>query len=402
MRRIALVFICLALACNAASVSSLAAGGEYEYETSVQGEAVLTRWLGTEAEPNIPEDLDGLPLTYIGEGAFKDSTTLESLRLPNGVLGIGPLAFYNCSALKYLTLPGTLEEIGDFAFAYCASLQAIALPEGVQRIGEYAFGDCTALTAAIIPASVIHIGLDAFFGATAGFRLYGSEGSAAQEYAMENGIPFGPPEDAPPMEMEKVVSEETSVSVLGEPNPDDAVEAENDESNNESGMEVLEQGASIPWPTKTLTKYKLEPKLLKETERIMAYLGPSKNYAETGAYKPYKMARVDGLFIEGSYVLVDLNYPSVGVRRTYFTRGKFKNTSDVPEITLIGYPAETMQSVQARYGPGLIYDPFPEADVGPNTPLTIFFEEDGYVFAEYKPGSKLVRSWINADSVTPK
>ena len=82
----------------------------------------------------------------------------------------------------------------------------------------------------------------------------------------------------------------------------------------------------------------------------MAYLGPSRHYAETDAYKPYKMASVKGLFIEGSYIFVDLNYPSVGVRRTYFSRSKFQNTSSVPEVTLIGYPAVTTQSAQARYG----------------------------------------------------
>ncbi len=180
--------------------------------------------------------------------------------------------------------------------------------------------------------------------------------------------------------------------------------------------------AEIPWPTYTLTKYPLKPKYAEEyittwfvdltgkftsyeeweAYRVMAYLGPSRNYAETAAYKPYKMSRTDGLFIEGSYVFVDMNYPSVGVRRTYFQRSAFESTYDVPEVTLIGYPAVTTQSVNARYGPGAVYDPFPEASVAANTALTVFFEEAGYVFAEYETGFKPVRAWIDAGSVAPQ
>lgn len=179
---------------------------------------------------------------------------------------------------------------------------------------------------------------------------------------------------------------------------------------------------AVPWPTYTLTRYPLEPILkleatsgaddeftgvfsieeVLEYKRVMAYLGPSRNYAETAAYKPNKMARADGLFIEGSYVFVDMNYPSVGVRRTYFSKGTFKSTGSVPEVTLIGYPAVTTQSIDARYGPGYIYDPFPEASIAAGTALTVFFEEDGYVFAEYEAGSELVRAWIVADSVAPQ
>ncbi len=162
------------------------------------------------------------------------------------------------------------------------------------------------------------------------------------------------------------------------------------------------QEQAVPWPTYVLNEVPLEPVIKWEAYRIMAYLGPSRNYAETDSYKPYKFSHTYGLFIEGSYVFVDMNYPSVGVRRTYFTRGAFESTSDVPEITLIGYHAETTESVLPRYGPGAIYDPFPDASVAAGTPLTIYFEESGYVFAEFEAGFQLVRAWIEAGSVTPE
>ncbi len=195
--------------------------GEFQYELAPGGTAVLTRWLGTAAEPLIPSALEGYAVTGIGEEAFRDNSSLQRIALPKGVTAIGPLAFYNCAALRGLTLPAALVEIGDFAFAYCASLQSVAVPEGTKRIGEYAFGDCAALKAAVIPPSVSQIGPDAFSGAAQGFTLYGGEGSAAQDYARQNGIPFGAPGDAPSPEMTAAVPEEPPGPVSEEANQDD-------------------------------------------------------------------------------------------------------------------------------------------------------------------------------------
>lgn len=160
----------------------------------------------------------------------------------------------------------------------------------------------------------------------------------------------------------------------------------------------------VPWPTYNLVKYPLEFENIVrvESSREQSYAGPSRNYAETGAYKPYKTSRLNGLFKEGTYIFVEINYPSVGLRRLYFNRGAMENTSGVPEVTLVGYPAVTTEAVSAWYGPGGQYDPFENASVGANTKLTVFFEENGYVFAEYEASFQLVRAWISANSVKPE
>lgn len=158
--------------------------------------------------------------------------------------------------------------------------------------------------------------------------------------------------------------------------------------------------AAVPWPTYTLTKYGL--KIANENTAKQAYSGPSRNYTEAGNFLTWKLTRTDGLLIEGSYVLVEINYTSIGLRRVYFSRGVFKNSYNVPEVSLIGYPAVTTQSVSAWYGPGPMYSAFEGANVGANTQLSVFFEENGYVFAEYEAGFKLVRAWINANNVKPK
>jgi hypothetical protein len=157
---------------------------------------------------------------------------------------------------------------------------------------------------------------------------------------------------------------------------------------------------TVPWPSYTLTKYKL--KIADMSTAKMTFSGPSRNYTEAGSYLTSKITRTDGLLVEGSYVLVEMNYTTVGLRRVYFSRGVFKNSYDVPEVALLGHPAVTTKSVSAWYGPGPMYCAFEGANVGANTELSVFFEENGYVFAEYEAGFQLVRAWINANSVKPK
>ncbi len=157
---------------------------------------------------------------------------------------------------------------------------------------------------------------------------------------------------------------------------------------------------AVPWPTYNLTKHKLTFK--DEWGHTMSYCGPSRNYAESGYFENWEITRVDGMLIEGTYVLVEINYTKMGLRRIYMNRGNLEGESSVPETTLTGYPAVTTKSASAWYGPGPMYNAYQDASVGANTALTVFFEENGYVFAEYEAGFQLVRAWLDADSVKPE
>ncbi len=194
MKRILAALLCLALLPSLPAVGTPLESGDYRYELTAEGTAILTRWLDTAADLEIPGALDGHTVTGIGEEAFRDSPGLQRVRIPEGVTAVGPLAFYNCAALTDLTLPLSLREIGDLAFAYCSSLKHVWILEGAERIGEFAFGDCPELHSVTVPLSVTEIGPDAFFGMHAGSMsgIFGHEGSYAQVYAQANGIPFFP------------------------------------------------------------------------------------------------------------------------------------------------------------------------------------------------------------------
>ena len=61
-----------------------------------------------------------------------------------------------------MTLPEGVTTIGDGAFRECSSLTSVTLPEGVTTIGEYAFKGCSSLTSVTLPEGVATIGRGAF------------------------------------------------------------------------------------------------------------------------------------------------------------------------------------------------------------------------------------------------
>ena len=53
----------------------------------------------------IPSQIDGRPVSRVGESAFRDAVSLTSIFIPNGVRSVGADAFFDCSALESLDLP---------------------------------------------------------------------------------------------------------------------------------------------------------------------------------------------------------------------------------------------------------------------------------------------------------
>ena len=110
-------------------------------------------------EYNIP---DGV--TSIGECAFCNCSSLESITLPDSVTSIGECAFCNCSSLESITLPDSVTSIGECAFDECSSLENITLPDSVTFIGDCAFYGCSSLESITLPSGVTSIVEGAFSG----------------------------------------------------------------------------------------------------------------------------------------------------------------------------------------------------------------------------------------------
>lgn len=137
----------------------------------------------------IPCSMGENPVCTIGDNAFKNSSELESVTVEAALNKIGYLAFYNCSRLKNIEFKKPVGTISRSAFNRCTALESIALPHGCKKICTYAFRTCKSLRKIVIPSSVDIIEPDAFLESP-NVVIYCKKDSAAERYAIENGLKY--------------------------------------------------------------------------------------------------------------------------------------------------------------------------------------------------------------------
>ena len=136
-----------------------------DYQVAAHGTGItITKYVGAGGAVAVPENINGLPVTTIGMGAFLGSS-LTSVTFPPSVTNIENGAFIDCS-LASITLPSSIRTIGEQAFAGCANLSSVTIPNSIARIGGGAFSGCTHLQTVAIQSGVTSIGESAFEGCT--------------------------------------------------------------------------------------------------------------------------------------------------------------------------------------------------------------------------------------------
>lgn len=93
---------------------------------------IVTGYTGVSKHVVIPEGV-----TKIGYQAFKNNTTIETVKLANSVIGINSEAFYGCISLKSIDLGAGLTYINHHAFNNTASLKEIFIPKTLIYSQDY-------------------------------------------------------------------------------------------------------------------------------------------------------------------------------------------------------------------------------------------------------------------------
>ena len=246
---------------------SAATYGDFEYTLEDDYTCTITKYNGSAANVIIPSEIDGYKVLSIGNYAFYNCTSMESVTVSNsiGYIGLGAFsgctnlknidirtsggntiyiydgAFYGCTSLDNVVIPGSVRFISQTTgstFAGCTNLKSVVIENGVTTIVQAIFENCVNLENVTIPNTVTEIYPLAFIGCTklksitiprsvktivksagktmgyyrdsdynyikiADFTIKGYKGTAAETYAKDNGFKF----------VALDVSEPTSVSL---------------------------------------------------------------------------------------------------------------------------------------------------------------------------------------------
>jgi len=105
---------------------------QIDWDKNVKNGVVITKYIGTKREVNIPPSIQNYKVTGIGSEVFKNNKNITKVTIPDSVINI----------------------YGDWfegAFAYCSNLTSVTIPNSVTSIGSGAFRGCTSLTSITIP-----------------------------------------------------------------------------------------------------------------------------------------------------------------------------------------------------------------------------------------------------------
>ena len=118
--------------------SQLIEVAEYEYaENELRGGIEITKYNGKDTEITIPNQIDGLEVTSIGESAFEENESIVSVTIPNTVVDIKTNAFAKCSNLLNVTFEDNskIDGIWDGVFESTA-IQEFTVPVNCRYVGS--------------------------------------------------------------------------------------------------------------------------------------------------------------------------------------------------------------------------------------------------------------------------
>lgn len=127
-----------------------------------QKEIVITEVKTTQKNVILPDEIDGYPISDIGDSAFENNDSIEHVTLPKQLKNVRKNAFKNCKNLKSVDIPSSVKVIEECSYANCTSLKKISLLNDIIIILDKAFDGCTQLEKINIPGTSCCLNKDVF------------------------------------------------------------------------------------------------------------------------------------------------------------------------------------------------------------------------------------------------
>ena len=146
MKKLISVFLAIVIIALASPLCYAAVYESYSYEVNSDNTITITSFNSFHiSDVTVPDSIDGMSVTTIGDNAFKGKSSLKTVKIPESVVSIGSCAFYGCKKLTSVTLGSNVKTLGISCFNLCEALTTIHL-KNVETIGEFAFYGCEKLT----------------------------------------------------------------------------------------------------------------------------------------------------------------------------------------------------------------------------------------------------------------
>lgn len=129
---------------------------------TINEEGCITKYTGSQRIVIIPDTINDITVTGIGENVFKNNARMITVSIPDTVTYIGSSAFEGCTNLVGVTIPDGVANVNSNTFYKCSNLKDVSFGENVTIIGNSAFSNCGSLESIEIPDSVTEIGIWAF------------------------------------------------------------------------------------------------------------------------------------------------------------------------------------------------------------------------------------------------